>query len=147
MAVLIDNRCAQSEISPAKIRRAAKVALDALGSPDGELSVVILDDSGIATLNATYLQRKGPTNVMAFPMREGPFSDVSPNLLGDVVISIETAAREAEKAGIPLETRFMALLVHGMLHLFGYDHETDPKMAQKMAQKSAAVLKRIHTRK
>lgn len=76
-------------------------------------------------------------------MREGPFSEITPALLGDVVISMETAAREAESAGIPMETRFLELLVHGILHLFGFDHETDPPNARRMEQKSAEILEHI----
>ncbi len=130
-------------MAPAKIRRAAKAALDALGSPDGELSVLILDDTGIAALNKTYLRRVGPTNVIAFPMREGHFPDVAPHLLGDVVISVETAEREAEQAGISAETRFAQLLVHGILHLFGFDHEGDPREARRMERQSVEILEKI----
>ncbi|PIP34983.1 MAG: rRNA maturation RNase YbeY [Desulfobacterales bacterium CG23_combo_of_CG06-09_8_20_14_all_52_9] len=143
MAVLIDNRCTRSAIPRARIKTAAQAALDALGSPDGELSVVILDDVGIAALNQAYLNRPGSTNVIAFPMREGPFADIAPELLGDVVISMDTAEREAEQAGISLETRFMELLVHGILHLLGFDHETDPEKARRMEQKSMEILVRI----
>jgi len=117
-----------------------------LGSPDGELSVVILDDVGIAALNQAYLKRPGPTNVIAFPMREGPFSDIAPDLLGDVVISMDTAEREAKQAGIPFETRFMELLVHGILHLFGFEHETNPEEAGRMEQKSMEILVRIRVK-
>ncbi|MBW1776863.1 MAG: rRNA maturation RNase YbeY [Deltaproteobacteria bacterium] len=143
-AILIDNRCGPSAVPPARIRRAAAAALNALGSPDGELSIVLLDDAAIAAINREYLNRSGPTNVIAFPMREGPFSEITPALLGDVVISMETAAREAEAAGIPMETRFLELLVHGILHLFGFDHETDPTNARRMEQKSAEILEHIH---
>jgi probable rRNA maturation factor len=114
-----------------------------LDCPDGELSILILDDSQIEILNEKYLKKKCPTNVMAFPMQEGKFSDLNPMLLGDVVISLETARREAENSGITTEKRFIQLLVHGILHLFGYDHETTPQEALRMKNKSKALLKLI----
>jgi probable rRNA maturation factor len=112
-----------------------------LGSPDGELSIVIVDDEEMATLNRTYLHRSGPTNVIAFAMREGLFSEVNPNLLGDVVISVETGCREARQSGIPDALRFDQLLVHGILHLFGFDHENNPEEAEEMQAKEQELMK------
>ncbi|MDX9786578.1 MAG: rRNA maturation RNase YbeY [Desulfobacterales bacterium] len=122
------------------IHKAATVILNALDCPDGELSLLIVDDSGIAALNQQYLNRTGPTNVIAFPMREGEFSMVTPTLLGDVVISADTAQREAEAADIPMEDRFLALLIHGVLHLFGYDHENDAAQAAIMEEKADELM-------
>ncbi|MDM8552041.1 rRNA maturation RNase YbeY [Desulfobacterales bacterium HSG2] len=121
--------------------------LNVLGSPDAELSVLIVDDPQIAELNKEYLHREGPTNVIAFPQRdEGllfipePEEDMPPELLGDVVISADTAAREADMGGIPMEERFTQLLVHGILHLFGYDHENDKEEAARMEARSESLL-------
>lgn len=111
-----------------------------MDSPDGELSILIVDDQEIAELNEEYLHRKGPTNVIAFPMQEGEFSRLNPFLLGDVVVSVETAAREGEAAGLPLEERMDELLVHGILHLFGFDHEQTEKEARKMEEKTLAMM-------
>ena len=108
--------------------------------PDGELSILIVDDARIEVLNKKYLNRSGPTNVIAFPMREGGFSDINPQILGDVVISIETAHRESKAADIDLEKRFTQLLVHGILHLFGYDHEITEQEAFKMEKKSNEII-------
>jgi probable rRNA maturation factor len=116
-----------------------------LDCPEGELSILIVDDSRIAALNGKYLNRMGPTNVIAFPMREGEFSQISPGLLGDVVISIDTAEKEAQLGGISTEERFVELLVHGILHLFGYDHETDETEAIRMEEKSQAILRIIQS--
>jgi probable rRNA maturation factor len=91
-------------------------------------------------LNRKYLNRSGPTNVIAFPMREGEFSHLTPELLGDVVISTDTAAKEALNSGMKMEQRFNELLVHGILHLFGYDHETSDLDARKMEKKSQELL-------
>ncbi|HDL07566.1 MAG TPA: rRNA maturation RNase YbeY [Desulfobacteraceae bacterium] len=125
------------------IRQKGQVILKGLDFPDGELSILIVDDNRIAELNREYLKREGPTNVIAFSMMDGPFSDLTPNLLGDVVISVETAVREGNRAGIGLEERFMQLLIHGILHIFGYDHEKSEKEAEEMEKKSVELLKLI----
>ena len=126
-----------------KIRRTVEVILDALDCPDGEISILIVDDPQIEKLNRKYLNRTGPTNVIAFSMREGEFSHLSPQLLGDVVISTDTAAKEAQNSGMSMEQRFTELLVHGILHLFGYDHENSEQNARKMEKKSQELLKLI----
>lgn len=105
------------------LENGARKILNALGCPDAELSVVLVDDDEIQQLNRDYLQRDKPTNVISFPMREGEDSDLNPTLLGDVVISTETAARDAAEAGISFASELLFLLLHGILHLCGYDHE------------------------
>jgi len=84
---------------------------------------VLTDDSEIAVMNKEYLNHEGATNVISFPMQEGDFSGINPQMLGDVVISLDTALKEAEDAGMSLEERLNELLIHGILHLLGYDHE------------------------
>ena len=120
--------------------------LNALECPDGELSILIVDDPQIAILNKQYLNREGPTNVIAFPMREGDFDNIAPHLLGDVVISIETAHREAKEIGTDMENRFTELLLHGILHLFGFDHEKSKEEAKTMEQKSDELLKMLENK-
>ena len=146
MGVLIDNQQSKYKISLKKIRQKAQTVLNALGKPDGELSILIVDNSRIGELNEKYLNRVGPTNVIAFPMQEGRFSSISPHLLGDVVISVEIAAKEGKSFGISLEERFIQLLVHGILHLLGYDHEKTDQEAEKMEQKSEELLELINYR-
>ena len=120
--------------------------LKALGHPEGELSIVLVDDPQIAELNQEFLSRTGATNVIAFPMQEGRFANLTPRLLGDVVISVDAAFREAVAAGLGLEERLTQLLVHGLLHLCGYDHERDAVEARRMAARSRRLLKRIDDR-
>ncbi len=143
MEVLIDNRQSRHKISPKKIQQTVRVILSALDFPDGEISILIVDDPQIETLNQKYLNRQGPTNVIAFAMREGEFSHLTPHLLGDVVISMDTTAKEAQDAGLSMERRFNELLVHGILHLFGYDHEDSEKEARRMEEKSRELLELI----
>ncbi len=133
-------------MSQESIRRTAQAILDALDSPEAELSLLIVDDRRIAELNRQYLQREGPTNVIAFPMREGETSQPPTPLLGDVVISAETAQREAFEADMDVSLRFAQLLVHGILHLFGYDHESGGAEALEMDARSHELLNRIGDR-
>lgn len=108
---------------------------------------MITDDNQIQRLNKTYRSKDKPTNVLAFPMQEGRFSDITPGLLGDVVISCETALKEADNAGISLKERMSQLLIHGILHLMGFDHETSRSDATKMEDKSLSLLRKIETNK
>jgi probable rRNA maturation factor len=140
MGVLIENRQNKYGISLPSLKQKAQAILDALDSPKAELSILLLDDAQIAILNRDYLHREGPTNVIAFPMREGKFADLNPELLGDVVISLETAEKEGLAAGQGMPDRLSELLIHGILHLFGYDHENSEAEAEKMENKSRELL-------
>lgn len=91
--------------------------------PEGELSLLIVNNNEIQQINRDYLERDNPTNVISFAMQEGEGGGVQPQLLGDVVISAERAASDALEAGIPFEHELVFLLLHGILHLLGYDHE------------------------
>lgn len=140
MSVLIDNRQQNQPLRIPTVQKKAQAILNALECPDGELSVLLVDDPRIAELNETYLNHQGPTNVISFPMREGADGDLHPELLGDVVISMDTCAREAEMGEIPMERRFYELLIHGILHLFGYDHVHSEAEAEVMESKSRELL-------
>ena len=101
--------------------------------------MAVVDDATMAVLNHTYRGVSGPTDVLAFPMTEGRFGRLSPDLLGDVVISAETAERQARDAGRDLRDELAHLLVHGILHLVGYDHGTTQER-QRMWRKQRAIL-------
>ena len=143
MEILTDNRQSKYKISQKKIKQTVQVILDALDFPEGEISILFVDDPQIEELNRKYLNRQGPTNVIAFAMRDGEFSHLTPHLLGDVVISTDTIAREAQNSGITFERRINELLVHGILHLFGFDHEKSVQDARRMEKKSRELLKLI----
>lgn len=95
-----------------------------------------MDDAEISVLNTDYLGRSGPTNVIAFPMTEGPFGSLTPGLLGDVVISVETVHVQAVGGGFTLEELLDFYLIHGILHLIGYDHVTSEEDAALMDAKT-----------
>ena len=145
MAILIDNQQKNHPIAVQKIQRSAQAILDALGSPDDVLSIVVVDDDRIAVINETYLNHSGPTNVISFSMREGEYGDVNPQVIGDVIISMDTCVREAHQAGLTVDQRFAQLLVHGILHLFGYDHTRSRAQAEEMEARSEALLAALKT--
>lgn len=94
-----------------------------MGCEDTELSVWLTDDPTIQDLHREYFGIDEPTNVISFAQREGEYNEVEPEMLGDVVISVETATRDALEAGSNPEDEVAYLLIHGVLHLLGYDHE------------------------
>ena len=106
-----------------RLETAAQKILSVSGCPDAELSVLLVDDPQIHEINRDYLGHDYPTNVISFAMREGEGPEVQPDLLGDVVISVETAQRDACEADSSFEGELYFLLLHGILHLLGYDHE------------------------
>jgi len=112
-----------------------------LGCKAHEISILVTDDARIRDLNRTYRGIDTPTNVLSFPMQEGEFSDLTPGLLGDVAISCETAQREADEAGIGLSERMSQLLIHGVLHLVGYDHEQGDSDESAMEAKSLELMR------
>jgi len=114
-----------------------------LDCPEGELSILLVDDRRIQQLNREYRRKDRPTNVLSFSMREGEFTQVSPELLGDVVISVDTAVTEADEAGISLGAHTTWLLIHGILHLFGFDHEQSGQAAEKMETRTRQLMRKV----
>jgi len=115
-----------------------------LGYPDAELSILILNNSGIQEVNREYLQRDRPTNVISFAMQEGEGAGLLPLVLGDVVISAERAAADAAEAEIPFEHELWFLLLHGVLHLLGYDHERGSmEKAELMEAKETEIFTQL----
>ena len=110
------------EALSARVEEAATVALEAVGRKDAELAVMLTDDEEIRRLNGQWRDRDKATDVLSFSQIEGgPFGDTLH--LGDVVISVETAGRQAEAGGWSLAGELNRLMVHGLLHPPGYDHE------------------------
>ncbi len=114
-----------------------------MGSHEKELSILLVGNDEITRLNQEYLSRDRPTNVLAFAMGEGEDKSLHSYLLGDVVISTEMAEREAQQRGITLQQEMALLLVHGILHLLGYEHEGAPEEAAKMQAKEQEILVRL----
>ena len=143
MKIEIENRQNKRKISKIPLRKVARKILSVSGCPDAQLSILIVDDAQIQEVNHDYLGKDRPTNVISFAMQEGEGGGVQPDLLGDVVISAETAARDAYEAQASFESELYFLLLHGILHLLGYDHEDNPVEARRMEQKSEELLQRV----
>ena len=121
--IQIENAQQRHPIKAENLKKVALKILNALECPDAVLSILIVDDARIQELNRDYLQRDKPTNVISFSMQEGESLAQQPLILGDVVISADTAARDAAEADCTFESELCFLLLHGILHLCGYDHE------------------------
>ncbi|MCW2278142.1 rRNA maturation RNase YbeY [Heliophilum fasciatum] len=129
------------------LEQLALLCLEEVGYPpeDAEISLLLTTDQGIAVLNQQYRGMEGPTDVLSFAMREmGEGEELfdidelnEDDMLGDIVISIDTAMRQAEEYGHPLEREVGFLFVHGLLHLLGYDHkgEEDTELMQGLERK------------
>jgi probable rRNA maturation factor len=125
-AVVVKETRRAPEVRAPSVKRVAERMLAELGEARSELSVLLTDDPRIETLNRTHRKKAKPTDVLAFPMDEnGPSPNGSIRLLGDVAISLDTAARQARERRHGLMTEVTELLAHGLLHLLGYDHRTD----------------------
>lgn len=119
------RRGPHEDVSRPKVRRWAERMLADLELQDSELSIVLTNDAEIHELNREYRGKDSPTDVLAFPMGEGEGSEFAGPLLGDVVISIDTARRQASRRKRELDAELRMLLAHGLLHLVGWDHRTD----------------------
>lgn len=120
----------------ARLRRRAVAYLRALGR-EGELSLLLVTDRAIRALNRDWRRKDQATDVLSFPLSEPP--GIGP-LLGDVVVSLDTAARRARAEGRPVGEELDRYLAHGILHLLGYDHER-PGDARVMAEKETELLR------
>ena len=143
MEVVVQKRQKRHKVRAAEVRKTAEKILSDLGCHECELSILLVDDDEMTHLNLEYLGRDHPTNVLAFPMREGKDKHLHPDLLGDVIISTETAQREAQDRGVTVKEEMAQLLVHGILHLLGYDHEGAPDEAATMEAKELEILSRL----
>jgi rRNA maturation RNase YbeY len=105
-----------------------------------ELSVLITNDREISRLNEQWMARSGPANVLSFSQQEGELAIPGNNLLGDVVVSADTAWAEAKANGLEEHEHLMRLIVHGVLHLLGYNHEQGGAEAEQMEKLTEELL-------
>lgn len=135
MSVEVSRQETKSRVvSSAEVRFAAEAMLRALKLPQAELSVLLCDDATIHALNLNYRNKDKPTDVLAFAMREGLDGHLAGDLLGDVIISLETATRQARERSVATRDEVMMLLAHGLLHLLGWDHQTDAEDKRMRAE-------------
>jgi len=137
--VQVSSRNGPHAVTSAQVRKRVVAMLCALDRADAELSVMLVDDAMIRSLNGKYRGIDAATDVLAFPMLEGDFAGIHPQMLGDVVISIPTAARQAKAVGQSVLAEVTHLLAHGLLHLVGYDHDTRNKRRAMMIETQRLV--------
>ena len=146
MPVLITSRTATPPpISMQQLLQRAEGLISLCGHKQSELSILLVDDPEMAQLNGQYRNKSGPTNVLAFAMQEAGGACLPEELLGDVIISLDTAAREAATDRVTLHQRVTILLIHGLLHLLGFDHERSRNEAQAMAAREKQLLTQLLT--
>lgn len=140
MKVDIQNLQSIAKINKDKIMECADLVLKAMGESKAELSLVLVNDMYIRNLNWKYRRKDSATDVLAFPMRDS--RRLSGVILGDVVISVETAAKEAKKRKKDIQDELDLYFVHGILHLLGYDDEK-PRARKKMKDKERELMENL----
>jgi probable rRNA maturation factor len=131
-----------------RLPRARPIAREAIAAAasessdvnEGDVSLCLADDSALRALNLSWRGIDKPTNVLSFPAAPGRPGEAP--TLGDIALAYETLAREAKDLGVSLADHYRHLLVHGFLHLIGYDHETDAE-AERMEALEAKILARL----
>lgn len=142
MSVAFSCRVAAGAVWSGYLKTRARQVLQAVGRRRTELSLSLIGDVEMRELNRSYRQKDQPTDVLAFPLYDPPVPE-QVACLGDVVISIETARVAARQQRRPLARCLDALLIHGVLHLLGYDHEISVGEARRMARRAREVRGRI----
>lgn len=138
MSVSIQCGLKSVSVRQGTLRRVTERLLRLLDEAQAEVCIALIGDTKMRRLNRTYRNKDRTTDVLAFAYRESG-SGVSP-LLGDVVISVPTAKRQAKAFNHSLDEELLRLLIHGLLHLVGYDHEQSLHQAQRMQQKETELL-------
>lgn len=139
--IFIENRQRKIDLNLKQLKNNFHKIANLLACENKEINLIFVDDKEIREINKDYLQRDSSTNVISFSMTEGEFGNINPEILGDIVISVETAHRDAKKDKISLEDELDFLIVHGLLHLLGYEHEnTNLQKTQIMKKKEQEVF-------
>ncbi len=141
MPVVVGMRLTRWTLRLAPLRSLANRILQSIGEREALLSLEIVGDDRMRRLNRTFRHRDNTTDVLAFATREGPGPPSA--LLGDVVISLPQAIRQARRHQRGVDHELAVLLIHGILHLCGYDHERSEPEARRMTRRERAVLRGI----
>jgi len=141
MPIIIENRQKKIRVDRRSVRRAMSTIMKYLYCSNKVISLLFVDNREIREINRRYLNRDYPTNVLAFSLTEGEFGDINPDILGDIVISAETAFKDAVESGIEFNDELAFLMIHGVLHLLNYDHETaSVEKTQEMKKKEQELF-------
>jgi probable rRNA maturation factor len=142
MPLFIRNESRRFKIDSRKLKKHFTVILQHLSLEEKELSVLLVNDRKIKSLNHSFRDKNAPTDVLSFPQFEDQegFDSI---LLGDVVVSLETAERQANEHDLTFEEEVVLLIAHGLLHLIGYDHEISAKEEKRMQKKTLELFRLI----
>ena len=143
MEILFRNAQRKFKIDRQSLLRLIENALGDLAPPNREISIILVNDDKIRKLNKEYRAKDKATDVLAFPQDEEALGDKGGRLLGDVVVSVETARRQAREHYLSDEEELILLVVHGALHLLGYDHDRSIKDKKKMQEATKKIFSRI----
>ena len=146
MAVYLRVRLTRFAVRQSTLGHLTERVLSAVGESRSELSLELIGERRMRRLNREYRKKDRPTDVLAFPIREAVMPrGMRPvtQMLGDVVISLPTAVRQAREARRSIDDELAMLLVHGVLHLCGYDHERNQREAARMSRRERALFHRI----
>lgn len=141
MPVEIARRGVGRKLSGRRLKTIALAILDLLGEADAELSLVLIGNSEMRKLNAKYRRKDYPTDVLSFPMEDA--GTPATRLLGDVIISVEKAREQAKQRGRTPDQELATLLIHGLVHLLGYDHERSAKDARAMKRLEDKIYRQL----
>ena len=144
MLIHMQSHVRRVTFDQARMEGLARAILSDVGETSADLGVLFVGDQRMRGFNRRYRGKDCTTDVLAFAMREAPYS--SAHLLGDVVIAVPTAARQARQGQRSLDEELTILLVHGILHLCGYDHERSEKEARRMHRRERMILRAIMRR-
>ena len=140
-SVHIENRT-RVRIRPGPLRGFAKSVLEATREwRDAELSILLVGDRRIQSLNEKWRGRRRPTDVLSFPMEDDP-GPGEPLLIGDIVIGARQALADAREEGVSLEAKMKELIMHSILHLMGYDHSS-PENARRMERRRRDIMRKM----
>jgi len=145
MSILIENRQKKINVDLRHVKQVLSKIMNYLDCKDKEISLSFVDNNEIREINKCYLNRDYSTNIITFSLTEGEFGYINPKVLGDIVISVEAALKDAEEADAELNDELEYLMIHGMLHLLNYNHEnTSEDEAEKMEKKEQEIFRIIN---
>ncbi|WP_456465854.1 rRNA maturation RNase YbeY [Persephonella sp.] len=140
--ILISKDIYDRKITKKFVKQTSQQILKELQLDNVELSITLTDNENIRQINKQWRKKDRPTDVLSFPIDEKP-PGYKYRILGDVIISLPFAKKQAEETGIPYQEEIIRLLTHGILHLLGYDHEVCPAEAKKMFDLQDRIVDRI----
>lgn len=146
MSVFVESRVRTVKVNPVLVRKFASMILSSMNEESSDLSVTFVGDQRMRRLNRRYRRKDKPTDVLAFAIRDACLpvrTRIGSAPLGDVVIAVPTAIRQARAAKRSLREEMAVLLIHGILHLCGYDHERGEREARRMHKRERTLLEQF----